>query len=127
MGLDRDCNEIYYLTGRYIALIELSNGCMFTGTQMELLVRKPAEMIVKYDRHRTRYDRERSEILNHISADGFPANTYEDGANTLWVGYYHQKSYLSRKGYAYEVVTTEHVAAPVAAINGNTIDELHND
>jgi hypothetical protein len=95
MALDKTNTNIYYLLGRYTAVVEMANNEPFNGNQMHNIM-QCTNNLVRYDRNVTNLMEQRGEIMALVPADGWPlhANT-TDASNRFWMGYYHQKAAMS--------------------------------
>ena len=120
MGLDKNCDNVFYLTGRYIALIEHSNNKKMSGTQMDNLFSHPSMFINSYDFNKRNCIEMREEILSKLPSEGFPKRVNTEESGRMWIGYYHQHATLP------EVTIEHHVPTKVecSSVN-NIISELH--
>ena len=120
MGLDKTCNNVFYLTGRYIAIVERSNGKKLTGSQVDNLFSYPSMYMDRYDFHRGNLCDEREEILSKLPAEGFPKRTSSEQSGRMWIGYHHQHASL------HEIIVEHHEPKKVECSSvDNTIEELH--
>lgn len=118
MALDKNNKNVFYLLGRYVAVVERSNGVEFNSTQMHN-IQQATETLMRYDRNVSNYTEERMQIMSNLSADGFPKKVLEDeDGGRFWIGYYHQKATMPTE------VVTHHTPTAVKAVESNEIKEL---
>lgn len=119
MALDKNNTNIYYLLGRYVAVVERSNNEELSATQMHN-IQDCTDNLVRYDRNRTNYTEERMEIMSKVPADGWPRRVFEnEDGGRFWIGYYHQKAV-----FPMQTNIVRHTPEQVNAVTNNEIEEL---
>lgn len=94
MALDKKNDNIFYLFGRYVAVVERSNNKRFSHSQLTNIMDNTS-ILTRYDFHKANFMDLRQEIMAKVSADGWPEKVLEDSdGSRYWLGYYHQKSAL---------------------------------
>lgn len=123
MALDKKNDNIFYLFGRYVAVVERSNNKHFSHSQWTNIMENTATL-VRYDFHKTNFIDIRQEIMAKVCADGWPEKVNEDSdGSRYWLGYYHQKSALPL--FTGEV---EHYKpCRVPPVDSNEIEELKDE
>ena len=119
MALDKNNTNIYYLLGRYVAVVERSNNEEFNASQMHN-IQDCTDNIIRYDRNIKNYAEERIDIMSKAPAEGWPKRVFEDeDGGRFWIGYYHQKAVFPMQT---EIV--KHIPELVNAVPNNEIEDL---
>ena len=123
MALDKENSNPFYLFGRYVAVVERSNGEPLRSSQLENIFQN-TNLLTRYDRNKANLADLRMEIISKVSADGWPEKVLDDAdGGRFWVGYYHQKAELPMM---YVESVTHHTPDKVAPVESNEIDELRD-
>jgi hypothetical protein len=123
MALDKENSNPFYLFGRYVAVVERSNGEPLRPSQLENIFQN-TNLLTRYDRNKANFADLRMEIISKVSADGWPEKVLDDAdGGRFWVGYYHQKAELPMM---YVESVTHHTPDKVAPVESNEIDELRD-
>lgn len=83
-----ESNDVYYLTGRLIASVEIENGTPFTAAQLCNLMQCPAGYITMYTHEAP--SAARLAILEELGSN-IPQTMSPLNANRAWVGYHREK------------------------------------
>ena len=95
MALDKKNKDNAYLLGRYVAVVEASNGTSLTVVQMGSIHRTP-KALPMYDLNPDKYKELRDEILDLAGGElTLPSTLTADESGRVWIGYFHQKADLS--------------------------------
>ena len=119
MALDRKCTNLYYLTGRLVAVVERSNGKELSVTQKDNIIGNPSLFVNKYDLHKDNMLKEKREIYELMPADGLPTKMSPEDNGRFWIGYHHQSHALPYTEVSF------HQPQRVSAVANNEIKELH--
>ena len=123
MALDKKNDNIFYLFGRYVAVVERSNNKRFSHSQLTNIMDNTS-ILTRYDFHKANFMDLRQEIMAKVSADGWTEKVLEDSdGSRYWLGYYHQKSALPL--FVEEV--KYHKPDRVSPIDSNEIEELKDE
>lgn len=122
MALDKTNTNPYYLLGRYVAVVEMSNNEQLRAAQMDN-IRQSTALLTRYDRNKANFADIRMEIISKVNANGWPEKVLEDAdGGRFWLGYYHQKAELPM----FVESVTHHTPDRVAPVESNEIDELRD-
>ena len=119
MALDRQCTNLYYLTGRLVAVIERSNGKDLSVTQKDNIIENPSLYVTKYDMHKNNMLNEKREIYDLMPADGLPSTMSPEDNGRFWIGYHHQSNALPY------IEVSHHQPQRITDIHDNIIKDLH--
>lgn len=134
--LDRQRTTLPYVTGRLVALVESVHNLHkneFGRVNMDLVFSNPSINIsghlasLKHCKiGKEKWEKELSEILCLVPAEGLPEEASVQEQSTMWVGYYHERKYINDNMVVCETMVTSHNAPLIenASVN-NAIDELH--
>lgn len=120
MALDKNNKDVFYLFGRYVAVVERSNNEFFNSAQMHNIQDDTANLM-RYDRNKLGFADVRQQIMGNLSAEGWPKKVLadEDGGR-FWIGYYHQKAALPMFTDSVE----HHTPERLDPLDNNEIEEL---
>lgn len=120
MALDKTNKDVYYLLGRYVAVVERSNNKFFTSAQFHN-IQDNTSNLVRYDLNKTNFADVRQQIMSNLDATGWPEKVLADAdGGRFWIGYYHQKAALPMFTDKVERHTPERVAPK----DNNLIEDL---
>ena len=120
MSLDKNNMDVFYLLGRYVAVVDRSNNEQLRAAQMDN-IRQNTALLTRYDRNKTNFADIRQEIISKVNANGWPEKVLEDAdGGRFWLGYYHQKAALPM----FTETIERHVPERVEAKSNNIIKSL---
>jgi hypothetical protein len=125
MGLNKDCKDMPYLTGRLIAVTEYYAEKHFGPSTLSEMFKYPKRYIGVF----WRYVNHKDPLVMEIGVEPMERLDNNEQGQAL-VGYYHQRAYMYGKGrsiFGKEEVTIEHHTPEridVPADTDNTIDDL---
>ncbi|MBQ3325501.1 MAG: hypothetical protein IJM66_11485 [Muribaculaceae bacterium] len=122
MPLDKANKDVFYLLGRYVAVVERSNNEFFNSSQMHN-IQDNTDNLMRYDHNKLGFADVRQQIMGNLDATGWPKKVLADAdGGRFWIGYYHQKAALPMFTDKVERHTPERVTPK----DDNEIDELRD-
>lgn len=120
MALDKANKDVFYLLGRYVAVVERSNNEFFNSSQMHN-IQDNTDNLMRYDHNKLGFADVRQQIMSNLDATGWPKKVLADAdGGRFWIGYYHQKAALPM----FTDKVERHTPERVEPLENNEIEDL---